>query len=56
MTKVYLNDSKSSHELKYSPKEEVLNAILGFSQSLEVLKPKSLLKMDKHKHVEIILN
>lgn len=56
MTKVYLNDSKSSNERTSSPKEEVLKAILGFAQSLEVLKPTGLHQNGRSQNVEIILN
>lgn len=48
MQKIYTN-FKPSNKNKKSPKQEVLNNILNFSRSLEVVK-------SKKKNVEIVLN
>lgn len=48
MQKLY-TDVKPSSEKKKSPKTEVLNTILAFSKSLEVLKT-------ENESVELILN
>ena len=56
MQKTYTFDFETSPKNKKSPKKEVLNNILAFSKSLEVLKPASLEGRKGNKNVEIVLN
>jgi len=56
MQKTYTFDFETSPKNKKSPKKEVLNNILAFSKSLEVLKPASRNARNENKHVEIVLN
>ena len=59
MQKIYTPDFKTSpenkQETKIGPSKDVLNNILNFSRSLEVLKPTNSGKTGK-KNVEIVLN
>lgn len=54
MPKIYFEDFKPNVQTKKSPKKEVLDTILAFSKSLEVIKIDSENKTDKN--VEVILN
>lgn len=56
MQKIYSTDFETSPKNKKSPKQDVLNNILNFSKSLEVLKPKSPDARTGTKNVEIVLN
>ena len=49
MQKIYIDDVKTSGKTIESPRKDVLNNILAFSKSLEVLK-------SKNKNVELNLN
>jgi len=55
MQKTYTFDFETSPKNKKSPKKEVLNNILAFSKSLEVLKT-TLPNGRKGANVEIVLN
>lgn len=55
MMKIYTNDSNTSNETVNAPNTAVINTILNFSKSLEVLKPEQVLK-DGQNNIEVILN
>lgn len=56
MMKIYTNESKSANEQSKSPKDNVLNTILNFSKSLEIITLKDQPKGNKATKVELILN
>ena len=56
MQKTYPFAFETSPKNKKSPKQEVLNNILAFSKSLEVLKPDSPDRKKGRRNVEIVLN
>lgn len=56
MMKIYTNETKTSKEQVKSPKASVINDLLNYSKSLEVIKLKSAEKEKGRKNAEVILN
>lgn len=56
MLKIYTEDFATSVNETKSPKKEVIDNILAFSKSLEVMKTESKNKSGLNKNVELILN
>lgn len=55
MMKIYTNEVKANEKSK-SPKKSVLNNVLNFSKSLEVIALKDQPSNMKQKNVELVLN
>lgn len=56
MTKVYTSTVKNPQKTIDSPKKTVIDSILNFSKSLEVLKASGVKKQPVIENVELILN
>ena len=55
MTKIYTSESNTSKDQVKHPKNDVINVLLNYSKSLEVLKSEKR-KPEITKSVEVVLN